>query len=75
MNELVELKITATVITSRYGSLGPGDLLRTDAAFARHLVEECSAARYVNSGSPAAKEPDGKSAPSASAHRRNKSVK
>jgi hypothetical protein len=52
MAELVRVKITATVITSRYGALGPGDFLRTDAAYAKHLVEECSAAKYVTTPTP-----------------------
>lgn len=49
--------INAVVITSRYGALSPGDILRTDAAYAKHLVEECAAAKYdgpVVSGVPAA---------------------
>ena len=44
---LVEIQITATVVTARYGTLSHGDLLRTDAAFARHLVEDCAAAEYI----------------------------
>lgn len=47
MSELVQVKIKGTVVTSRYGSLSTGDLLRTDAEFAKHLVEECGAADYV----------------------------
>lgn len=47
MSELVQVKIKGTVVTSRYGALSTGDLLRTDAAFAKHLVEECGAAEYV----------------------------
>lgn len=45
--DLVEVKIKGTVVTSRYGSLEAGDILRTDAEFARHLVEDCAAADYV----------------------------
>jgi hypothetical protein len=45
---LVEVKIISLVSTSRYGSLSPGDKLITDAAYAKHLVEECAAAKYVN---------------------------
>lgn len=44
--DLVSVTITAQAITSRYGTLMPGDLLRTDAAYAKHLVEECGAARF-----------------------------
>lgn len=45
--EIVEVKIKSTVVTVRYGSLSSGDILRTDAAFAKHLVEDCGAADYV----------------------------
>jgi hypothetical protein len=60
--ELVTVKIKGSVITSRYGALSTGDLLRTDAAFAKHLVEDCAAADYVNQpdtapATPAAPEP------------------
>lgn len=52
--ELVEVTITASqVVTARYGTLSNGDLLRTDAAFARHLVEDCAAAKYVTPTAPA----------------------
>ena len=53
--ELVTGKIKGTVITSRYGALTTGDLLRTDAAFARHLVEDCAAAEYVTAATPTPK--------------------
>ena len=45
--ELVEVKITSTVITQHYGTLMPGTILRTSAAYARHLVEDASAAKYL----------------------------
>lgn len=44
--ELVEVEIIGMVITARYGTLNTGDLLRTDAEFAKHLVDDCSAAKY-----------------------------
>lgn len=47
MSDQVEVKITGLAITARYGTLSTGTILRTDAAFARHLVEECQAAEYV----------------------------
>lgn len=47
MSELVQVKIKGIVVTSRYGALSTGDLLRTNAEFAKHLVEECGAAEYV----------------------------
>lgn len=45
--ELVQIKIKRLTVTQRYGALTAGDLLRTDAAFARHLVEDCAAAEYT----------------------------
>lgn len=51
--ELVTLKIRGTVVTARYGTLVSGDILRTDAAFARHLVEDCGAAEYQAASAPA----------------------
>lgn len=45
--ELVEVEILGQVITAQYGTLSTGDILRTDAAFAKHLVDDCSAAKYV----------------------------
>jgi len=44
---MIALKIRRTVITARYGTLASGDILRTDEAFARHLVEDCDAASYL----------------------------
>ena len=52
--ELVQVKIKGTVVTSRYGTLASGDVLRTDAAFAKHLVEECQAGEYVQGEAAAA---------------------
>lgn len=45
--EQVQVKITAMVMTNRYGTLSNGDVLRTDAEFAKHLVDECGAAEYL----------------------------
>ena len=45
--ELVQVQITTTAVTARYGTLVSGDILRTDAEFARHLVEDCKAAKYI----------------------------
>lgn len=47
MSEIVEVKIKGTAVTARYGSLSDGDILRTDAAFAKHLVEDCKCADYL----------------------------
>lgn len=60
---LVSITIRGTVITSRYGVLSSGDVLRTDADYARHLVEECKAADYAAAKPAAADEP--KAAPEA----------
>lgn len=51
--ELVQVQITTTAVTSRYGTLVYGDILRTDAEFARHLVEDCKAAKFVTASAPA----------------------
>lgn len=42
-----QIKITNTVVTPQYGSLSNGDVLRTTPAFAKHLVESCKAAKYL----------------------------
>ena len=43
---MIEVEILGQVITHQYGVLSTGDVLRTDAAFAKHLVEDCGAAKY-----------------------------
>ena len=45
--EQIEVEILGQVITAQYGTLGTGDILRTDAAFAKHLVDDCGAAKYT----------------------------
>ena len=55
--EQVTVKITGQAITSRYGTLNTGDILRTDTEFARHLVEDCSAAEYDTKAVEIAPEP------------------
>lgn len=52
--EQVEVEITGMVITQRYGTLNTGDILRTDAAFAKHLVEEAHGAKYTQPKTAAA---------------------
>lgn len=47
MSGLVEVKILAMTMTSKYGNLSSGDVLRTDPAYAKHLVEDCHAAEYI----------------------------
>lgn len=50
--DLVQVKIRGMVMTHRYGTLSAGDVLRTDAAFAKHLVEDCAAAEYIAAPAP-----------------------
>ena len=45
--EQIEVEILGQVITTRYGTLNTGDILRTDADFAKHLVDDCNAAKYT----------------------------
>lgn len=45
--EQVEVEILGQVMTAQYGTLGADDILKTDAAFAKHLVDDCKAAKYV----------------------------
>ena len=52
--ELVQVKIRGTVISSRYGDLSDGDILRTDPDYAKHLVDDCHAADYLTPAAPAA---------------------
>jgi hypothetical protein len=44
---MVKVKIKATVITAQYGTLQSGDILNTNEAFAKHLVDDCAAADYL----------------------------
>jgi hypothetical protein len=45
--QLVEVEILTMAITAQYGILLPGAILRTSPEFAKHLVEDASAAKYV----------------------------
>jgi len=54
--EQVEVEILGQVITHQYGVLNTGDVLRTDAAFAKHLVDDCGAAKYRAAPAAAAAE-------------------
>lgn len=62
MSEQVEVEILTQAITAQYGVLSAGDVLRTDAAFAAHLVDDCGAAKYTKAVSkaklPTAAEPE-----------------
>lgn len=55
--DLVRVKIKGIVVTPQYGTLSPGDELRTDPAFARHLVEDCNAAEYLDAQPAGAEAP------------------
>jgi len=44
---MVEVKIIGQVITAQYGTLSTGDILKTSPEFAKHLVDDCGAAKYV----------------------------
>lgn len=59
---LVEVEITGQAITAQYGTLNTGDVLRTNAEFARHLVEDCGAAKYREAPAPAKDVPPAKPA-------------
>lgn len=52
--EQVEVEILALTISAQYGALRQGDILRTNADFAHHLVEDCMAAKYVGRANPPA---------------------
>lgn len=44
---MVEVEILTYVSTAQYGTLQAGDILRTSEAFAKHLVDDCNAAKYT----------------------------
>ena len=46
--DLVQVEITAQLFTQRYGALSSGDILRTDIAFAKHLVDDCKGAKFID---------------------------
>ncbi len=62
----VDVKMRGMVHTTRYGTLNTGDILRTDADFAKHLVEDCGAAEYVDA------QPQGEKMPAAEPKTRTK---
>lgn len=51
-NNLVDVEILGIVTTAQYGSLNTGDILRTTPDFAKHLVDDCGAARYCTAEDP-----------------------
>lgn len=54
---MVEVKILGCVMTAQYGVLSTGNILRTSAEFAAHLVNDCAAAEYTQAMEPAAEDP------------------
>lgn len=42
----VQVEILRQTITMQYGTLNQGDILRTNPAFAAHLVDDCGSAKY-----------------------------
>lgn len=44
--EQVQVEIVVQTITAQYGTLEVGAVLRSPVAFAKHLVEDCLAAKY-----------------------------
>jgi len=48
--ELTTVNIVAQAMTARYGTLNPGDSVRTDLEYAKHLVEDAGCAEYASSG-------------------------
>ena len=57
MPELVQVRIKGLVITQQYGALSNGDILRTTPEFAKHLVEDCHGAEYIQAGEAAPEKP------------------
>jgi hypothetical protein len=57
MPEQIQIRVTGMAMTARYGTLSAGTILRTDAAFAKHLVEECKAAEYIEAPAEAVAAP------------------
>jgi hypothetical protein len=51
--ELVAVEIQITTYTSQYGALSAGEILRTSPEFAKHLVEDAGAAKYVKAAAKA----------------------
>ena len=49
---MIEVEILGIVVTHQYGTLNTGDVLRTDPEFARHLVQDCGAAKYRDAPQP-----------------------
>jgi hypothetical protein len=46
--EQVEIEITGLTVSTQYGTLTQGDVLRVSREYASHLVKDARAAKYVN---------------------------
>ncbi len=51
---MIEVEILGCVMTAQYGTLKAGDILRTSKEFAKHLVNDCAAAKYTSATSDVA---------------------
>lgn len=71
--ELIEVEILTTTITGPYGTLAQGDILRTSPEFARHLVKDAYAAKYVSAKDDV--EPQQEAAPAAESKSTGKAKK
>lgn len=61
--EIRSVEILGMCITQKYGALTTGDqLIDIDADFAKHLVEECKAAKYIDEPAPETEKPAKKTA-------------
>ena len=45
---MVKVEILGCVMTAQYGTLSAETILTTNEAFAKHLVDDCKAAKYVD---------------------------
>lgn len=45
---MVKVEILGCVMTAQYGTLSAGTILTTNESFAKHLVDDCKAAKYVD---------------------------
>ena len=51
---MVVVRFKRAVFSEQYDACAPGDILRCDEAFARHVVHNLAAAEYVQAPVPAA---------------------
>jgi len=58
MPEQVRVRITRMAMTAQYGTLNAGTVLHTSPEFAKHLVEDCDAAEYIQTPAPETPAPE-----------------